>query len=53
MSHSHQKTISNGFLDKLVNLKKLRIEKCNQDTISNGFLDKLTNLEILNMACCN
>ena len=44
MSGCYQNTISNGFLDKLVNLQTLYMGNCDQNTISNGFLDKLTNL---------
>ena len=44
MSYCSQNTISNGFLDKLMNLEELDMTYCQQDSIGNGFLDKLANL---------
>ena len=46
MSYCNQKTISDGFLDKLIDLQALDMSYCTQITISGNFIGKqMINLQ--------
>ena len=48
MISCNQNTISNGFIDKNINLLKLNISNCN-NAISNEFIQNNINLAVLTM----